>query len=108
MFNENMFNEDFLKQSVDGSIDQLQGLGKNLEGLKDNLSEMMLQTFGQVFELEDDNGKPVYLSLKKPEIEELLESIDDSMMPLFKEGKFEKGIKKCEEYKKLLQEMLEK
>jgi len=104
---EKMFNEDFLNTSIDGSVDQLQGLSKNLEGLKNNLSEMMLQTFGQVFELEDDNGKPIYLNLKKPEIEELLDNIDNAMVPLFEEGKFEKGLKKCKEYKKLLQERLE-
>jgi len=36
-----------------------------------------------------------------------MESIDDYMVPLFKEDNKKEELKKCKEYKKLLQERLE-
>ena len=95
--------EGFLKNAVSN----LEETAKGFEGIKDMMYNMMMGTFSQVFEMKDGEGNPVYLSLKEKELKDLMESIDDYMVPLFKEDNKKEELKKCKEYKKLLQERLE-
>ena len=99
-------NKDF-ESFLNKTADNLEETAKGFEGIKDSLFGVMMGTFSQVFDMKDQDGNPIYQSLKEPELKELIDSIDEYMVPLFEEGKFEKGLKKCKEYKKLLQERLE-
>ena len=97
-----------LEGYLNNTINNLEETAKGFEGLKQTMFDLMLNTFNQVFEMKDQDGNPIYQSLKEPEIKELIESIDEYMIPLYKEDDNKEGLKKCEEYKKLLQENLEK
>jgi hypothetical protein len=46
--------------------------------------------------------------LKKSDIKNLLNSIDNDLLPMFEENKYKEGIDKINEWKKLLEENLEK
>jgi len=96
-----------LEGYLNNTINNLEETAKGFEGLKQTMFDLMLNTFNQVFEMKDKDGEPIYKQLKEPEIKELIESIDEYMIPLYEEGNNEKGLKKCKEYKKLLQERLE-
>jgi len=96
-----------LEGYLNNTINNLEETAKGFEGLKQTMFDLMLNTFNQVFEMKDKDGEPIYKQLKEPEVKELIESIDEYMIPLYEEGNNEKGLKKCKEYKKLLQERLE-
>jgi len=96
-----------LEGYLNNTINNLEETAKGFEGLKQTMFDLMLNTFNQVFEMKDKDGEPIYKQLKEPEIKELIESIDEYMIPLYEEDNNEKGLKKCKEYKKLLQERLE-
>ena len=42
------------------------------------------------------------------ELKELIDNLDEYMIPLYEEDDDKEGLKKCKEYRKLLQERLEK
>ena len=95
--------QDFLKNAADN----LGETAKGFEGIKDMMYNMMMGTFSQVFEMKDGEGNPVYLELKEKELNDLMVSIDEYMVPILKEDNKTEELKKCKEYKKLLQERLE-
>ena len=99
-------NKDF-ESFFNRTANNLEETAKGFEGIKDSLFGVMMGTFSQVFDMKDQDGNPVYKSLKEPELKELIESIDEYMVPLFEEDNNKEMLKKCKEYKKLLQERLE-
>ena len=46
--------------------------------------------------------------MKKEQLLELKSSLEDDLLPMFKEGKYKKGIQKVNKWKKLVDKNLEK
>lgn len=90
------------------TAENLEDTAKGFLGVKNAMFDVMMNTFSQVFEMKDNDGNPIYLSLKEPELKELIGNLDEYMIPLYEEDDNKEGLKKCKEYRKLLQERLEK
>lgn len=92
--------EDILKDTLKNLEKSYGELGQ----MKDQLLSMSLNSFDYLFEGEE----PVYIKMDINGTNEVLSALEKDLLPLFKEFKFEKGIKKVKKYIKLLQENLEK
>ena len=78
------------------------------QGLKTQrgLLEIALAPYDLIFE-KDINGDPLYKHLEKKQAKELLKSLDEDVIPLYKENDYKEGIKKAKKIKKLLLKNLE-
>ena len=78
------------------------------QGLKTQrgLLEIALAPYDLIFE-KDVNGDPLYKHLEKKQAKELLKSLDEDVIPLYKENDYKEGIKKAKKIKKLLLKNLE-
>ena len=92
--------EDILKDTLKNLEKSYGELGQ----MKDQLLSMSLNSFDYLFEGKD----PLYTKMDKKSSNETISALQKDLLPLFEENKFEEGIKKVEEYIKLLQENLEK
>jgi len=92
-------NEDFLKDTMG----QLESSFDEISKLKFTLLDNTLDQIGYVFE-NDDKGKPLFKSLSKDEINDIYNTIESDLIPLFEEFKYEQGLEKVENWKKLLKE----
>lgn len=92
--------EDILKNT----INELEKNYSELGQMKNQLLSMSLDSFNYLFEGED----PVYKKMDQKSSDETISTLENDLLPLFKENKFEEGVKKVKEYIKLLQENLEK
>ena len=88
-------------------LNQMQDAHKEFSGAKNSLMEVALSPFEPLF-VEDNNGNKVASYLKENDIKKLLNSIDNELMPMLEENKYEKGINKVTQWKKVLEESLEK
>lgn len=95
--------EELLKQT----LKTLEGDVKELATLKTQLLDMSLQQFEYLFELKND-GKLAIESLPKDNIQEIYNTINNDILPLFEESNYKQGIEKIEDWSKLLKENLEK
>ena len=87
--------------------DTLKDLEKSyseLGQMKNQLLSMSLDSFNYLFEGKD----PMYKKMDQDSSSETISALKDDLLPLFEENEFKEGIKKVEEYIKLLQENLEK
>ena len=60
-----------------------------------------------IFE-KDINGDPLYKYLSKSQAQDLLKSLNEDVIPLYKENDYEQGLKKAKKIQKLLLKNLEK
>jgi hypothetical protein len=92
--------EDILKNTINDLEKSYGELGQ----MKNQLLSMSLDSFNYLFEGED----PMYKKMDQKSSNETISALKEDLLPLFEENKFEEGIKKVENYIKLLQENLEK
>tara|TARA_B100000575_G_C23095100_1_gene631588 strand:+ start:1349 stop:1651 length:303 start_codon:yes stop_codon:yes gene_type:complete len=95
------------KEILENYLNQMQDAHKEFSSAKNSLMEVALSPFEPLF-IKDNNGNRVASHLKKNDIEKLLKSINDDLIPMLEENKYEAGINKVTEWKKLLKENLEK
>tara|TARA_R110002051_G_scaffold324087_1_gene419970 strand:- start:84 stop:386 length:303 start_codon:yes stop_codon:yes gene_type:complete len=78
------------------------------QGLKTQrgLLEIALAPYDMIFE-KDINGDPIHKYLDKKQSKELLKSLNEDVIPLYKENHYKEGLKKANKIKKLLQKNLE-
>lgn len=92
--------DDILKNT----INELEKSYGELGQMKNQLLSMSLDSFNYLFEGKD----PLYTKMDEKSSNETIFALENDLLPLFEENKFEEGIKKVKEYIKLLQENLEK
>ena len=79
-------------------------LDKGLKTQK-GLLEIALMPFDTVFE-KDINGDPIYRHLDKKNTNQLLETLND-VIDMYKENKYDEGLKKANKIKRILLKNLE-
>jgi|TARA_R110001592_G_scaffold100984_5_gene286049 hypothetical protein len=94
--------DDILKNTIDA----LEGSLGEFTQLKTSLLNTSLEQFEYLFKLEN-KGEPLFLTVDKKEIEPVLETLQNDLLPMFEESKHEEGIKKIKSWEKLLKEHLE-
>jgi len=92
--------EDILKNT----IEELEKNYSELGQMKNQLLSMSLDSFNYLFEGKD----PLYEKMDKKSSNETISALENDLLPLFEENKFEEGVKKVQNYIKLLQGNLEK
>lgn len=95
------------KDMFEDTINSLEGIYKEVEGMKNNLLEIPLQQFEILF-VEDEKGTPAYKALDKNSTQELIDTLESDIIPLFEENKHQPGLEKANSYLKLFKENLEK
>ena len=94
------------KDIFEDTINSLEGIYKEIEGMKNNLLDIPLQQFEILF-VEDENGKPAYKALDQNATQELIDTLESDIIPLFEENKHQSGLDKVNSYLKLFKENLE-
>ena len=92
--------EDILKNTINDLEKSYGELGQ----MKNQLLSMSLDSFNYLFEGED----PMYKKMDQKSSNETISALENDLLPLFEENKFEEGVKKVQNYIKLLQGNLEK
>ena len=92
---------------LEGFLGQMQETSEKFTDVRNGLLEVSLMPFEALFQ-KDNNGKYVSSNLEKKDVDEIMKSFDEDLIPMFKENKYEKGIEKINEWKKLLGKNLEK
>jgi len=92
--------EDLLKNTINDLEKSYDELGQ----MKNQLLSMSLDSFNYLFEGED----PMYKKMDKKSRKETISALQEDLLPLFEENKFEEGVKRVKNYVKLLQGNLEK
>ena len=95
------------KDMFEDTINSLEGIYKEVEGMKNNLLDIPLQQFEILF-VEDKNSKPAYKALDKNATQELIDTLESDIVPLFEENKYQLGLDKVNSFLKLFRENLEK
>jgi len=95
------------KDMFEDTINNLEGIYKEVEGMKNSLLDIPLQQFELLF-TKDENGKPAYEALDKNATQELIDTLNTDVIPLFEENNHQSGLDKANSYLKLFQENLEK
>ena len=95
------------KDMFEDTINNLEGIYKEVEGMKNSLLDIPLQQFELLF-VKDENGKPAYEALDKKATQELVDSLKVDVIPLFEENTHQSGLDKANSYLKVFQEHLEK
>ena len=95
------------KDMFEDTINNLEGIYKEVEGMKNNLLDIPLQQFELLF-VKDENGKPAYEALDKKATQELIDTLNIDVIPLFEENTHQSGLDKTNSYLKVFQEHLEK
>ena len=96
-----------LIKSLEGSINELEYLAKNLSQLKNPILEGSLESFRFIFE-KDKDGVAVYQQMPPKDLEETLYSLKTDLIPLFTEFEHEKGLEQTKEWIKILEEYVRK
>ena len=89
------------------TINNLEGIYKEVEGMKNSLLDIPLQQFEILF-TKNEKGEDLYKSLDKKATQELIDNIKIDIIPLFEENNYKLGLVKINSYLKLFQEHLEK
>ena len=95
------------KDMFEDTINNLEGIYKEVEGMKNSLLDIPLQQFELLF-VKDENGKPAYEALDKKATQELIDTLNIDVIPLFEENTHQSGLDKANSYLKVFQEHLEK
>lgn len=97
---------DFIK-NLEGSINELEDLAKNLSQLKNPILENSLDSFRFLFE-KNEEGETVYQQMEPSDLKETLYSLKTDLLPLFEEFEYESGLEQTKEWIKLLEEYVRK
>jgi len=95
------------KDMFEDTINNLEGIYKEVEGMKNSLLDIPLQQFELLF-IKDEKGKSAYEALDKNATQELIDTLNTDVIPLFEENNYQSGLDKANSYLKLFQENLEK
>ena len=95
------------KDMFEDTLNNLEGIYKEVEGMKSSLLDIPLQQFELLF-TKDNNGKPAYEALDKKATQELINTLEIDVVPLFEENDYQSGVDKVNSYLKLFREHLEK
>lgn len=95
------------KDMFEDTINNLEGIYKEVEGMKNSLLDIPLQQFELLF-TKDNNGKSAYEALDKKATQELINTLEIDVVPLFEENDYQSGVDKVNSYLKLFREHLEK
>lgn len=96
-----------LIKSLEGSINELEYLAKNLSQLKNPILEQSMSAFTFLFEKGSD-GVALYENMGKEDIQSTINSLEGDLIPLFEEFEYTEGLYQIQEWKKLLEKHLEK
>jgi hypothetical protein len=91
----------------EGTLNELEGIYKKVDGMKNHLLEIPLQQFEILF-TKDKEGKPVFEALDKKATQELIDTLEKEIIPLFEESNYPPGLEKSNSYLKHFQEHLDK
>ena len=91
------------KDMFEDTINNLEGIYKEIEGLKNNILDMPIQQF-EILMVEDENGLPSYKALDKKSTQELINALEEDVIPLFKENNYTEGLGKASTYLNLFKE----
>ena len=95
------------KDMFEDTINNLEGIYKEVEGMKNSLLDIPLQQFELLF-IKDKNGKPAYEALDKNATQELINTLESDIIPLFEENTHQSGLDKANSYLKIFKGNLEK
>ena len=92
---------------LEGSINELEGLAKNLSQLKNPILESSLESFRFLFE-KDNKGNTLYTQMEAKDLKETLSSLKNDLLPMFEEFQYESGLEQTKEWIRLLEEHVRK
>ena len=92
-------------KDLEKQINQLENLASTLSQLKNPILEQSMGAFTFLFEKGTD-GKALYESMEKKDLQDTIDSMDTDLIPLFEEFEYQEGIQQVEKWKKLLEENL--
>lgn len=95
------------KEILEGYLDQMEGAYKELSTAKTGLLSIVLAPFEPIFESKV-SGSLLIETMQQPELLEIKNSFDEDIIPMFEESKYEEGLDKIKEWRKLLEKCLEK
>ena len=93
-----------MEKILKDTINELEKSYGELGQMKNQLLSMSLDSFNYLFEGKD----PMYKKMDQKSSNETISALQTDLLPLFEENKFEEGVKKVQNYIKLLQGNLEK
>jgi len=96
-----------IEDQFENAINELEGLAKGLGSLTNDLIETALEPIGLLLE-EDDNGKPLYESSEKEDLEGVIFTLKNDIIPLCEESRYSEGEEKARKMIEIFQNSLEK
>ena len=90
------------KDFLEGAITSLEETSKEINGLKDALLGSSLEQFRYIFDL-NTNETPIFQKLGENEIKEMRNTLEEELLPLFKDNEYTKGVEQIQEWVKLLE-----
>ena len=94
---------DLSEEFLQDTMKQLESSFDEVSKLKFTLLDTAMDQVAYVFEV-DEEGNSILKDISKDEIKEIYNAIQTDMIPLFEEFKYEQGLEKVENWKKLLKE----
>lgn len=91
---------------LENYLDQMTEAHKEVASTRDNLLSIALSPFEPLF-LKDIKGDRIVSKMTKDQLEEVIGSLENDLLPLFVESKYSEGIDKLKEWAKILQKHLE-
>jgi hypothetical protein len=86
---------------LQGSIDELESLAKELINVRNPLLESALEPLNFLFN-KDKEDKYVFEYMEKKDIKLILDELQKDIIPLMEESEFEKGIEKVKKWEEFL------
>lgn len=94
------------KDILENYLNQMVDAHSQMSEAKSGLLAITLSPFEELFR-KDSEGNMIATRLQGKDLQEVLDSFDNDLIPLFEESKYEEGIKQIEEWKKILEKNLE-
>jgi hypothetical protein len=92
---------------LENYLNQMTEAHKGVAETRDSLLAIALSPFEPLF-LKDTQGNTAVSKMTKDQLEEVIGSLENDLLPLFVESKYSEGIDQLKEWAKILQEHLEK
>ena len=94
------------KDFLEGAITSLEETSKEINGLKDALLGASLDQFRYIFDLNTEKT-PIFKELQENEVNEMKNTLEGELLPLFRDNNYNKGVEQIQEWVKLLEENLD-
>jgi len=91
---------------LENYLDQMTEAHKDVADTRDSLLGIALSPFEPLF-LKDIKGDMIVSKMTKNQLEEVVNSLENDLLPLFVESKYSEGIDQLKEWAKILQKHLE-